>query len=123
MGAGQPLLTAIAKDPGRETLSERRILGFGRGGDRSVGMSTPGHASNIIRSLMAARDRGLRIKGPTSRGGGAMATHCDICLNAPSALTPLMQRAHVAGVPFASGLGEASFSGAAAGKAAAALGA
>jgi phosphoheptose isomerase len=103
MGAGQTLLTAIANDPGREMLSERRIIGFGRGG-----ISISGRAPIIIRAQVAARDRGLRTMDPTGRGGGAMAIRCDIGFNAPAASTRLMQQAHVAVMPFTFGFGESS---------------
>jgi D-sedoheptulose 7-phosphate isomerase len=89
------VLTAIGNDYGYERVFERQILGLGAAGDVFVAISTSGQSANILRAVAAARDRRLAVIGFTGCGGGALAGRCDLCLRAPSDLTPLVQQVHI----------------------------
>jgi D-sedoheptulose 7-phosphate isomerase len=88
-------LTAIANDYGFERVFERQVMGLGNPGDVFVAISTSGRSPNILRAIDAARDRRLAVVGLTGRTGGEMRRRCDICLNAPSDSTPLVQQIHL----------------------------
>jgi D-sedoheptulose 7-phosphate isomerase len=89
------VLTAIGNDYGYELVFERQVLGLGRPGDVFIGISTSGRSPNVLRALDAARQGGLVAIGFTGKSGGQMAERCDICLCAPSNLTPLVQQFHI----------------------------
>ena len=58
-------------------------------------LSTSGRSRNIVRAIEAARDKRLTVIGFTGRDGGEMRRLCDICLLAPSEITPLIQQIHM----------------------------
>jgi D-sedoheptulose 7-phosphate isomerase len=89
------VLTAIGNDYGYDRVFERQILGLGRKGDVLVALSTSGRSPNILRAVDAARQNGLGVIGFTGRTGGDLASRCDVCLHAPSDLTPLVQQIHI----------------------------
>ncbi len=88
-------LTAIGNDYGFETIYERQVLALGQKGDVFLGISTSGRSPNIVRALIAARERGLTTMGFAGAHGGAMADHCDYLFRAPSAKTALIQQIHI----------------------------
>jgi D-sedoheptulose 7-phosphate isomerase len=75
--------------------SERQILALGRPGDVLIAISTSGRSPNILRAIVAAREKALTVVGITGRSGGEMAAPCDLCLHAPSDSTPLIQQIHI----------------------------
>jgi D-sedoheptulose 7-phosphate isomerase len=89
------VLTAIGNDYGYEQVFERQIRGLGVPGDVLFALSTSGRSRNILRAIGAARDKRLTVIGFTGRSGGEMRRHCDICLMAPSDVTPLIQQIHM----------------------------
>ncbi len=89
------VLTAIGNDYGYERLFERQILGLGASGDVLVAISTSGRSPNILRAIAAARAKGLAVIGFTGGTGGEMVGRCDLCLYAPSEVTPLIQQVHI----------------------------
>lgn len=89
------VMTAIANDYGYAELFERQVRGLGRPGDVLIALSTSGRSPNILRALAAARDAGVAAIGLTGSDDRGMAAHCDICLRAPAAATPLIQQLHL----------------------------
>jgi len=89
------VITAIGNDYGYDSLFERQILGLGCPGDVFIAISTSGRSPNILRAIDAAREKRMIIVGLTGSTGGEMASHCDICLRAPSDSTPLIQQIHI----------------------------
>ncbi len=88
-------ITATANDYGYEQVFERQVQGLGRPGDVFLGISTSGRSPNIVRALIAARERGVTTMGFAGAHGGAMAEHCDYLFRAPSAKTALIQQIHI----------------------------
>ena len=88
-------LTATGNDYGFEQVFERQVLGLGRPGDVFLAISTSGNSPNIVRSLRAARSRGITTLGLAGGNGGEMAALCDHVLRAPSAWTPVIQQIHI----------------------------
>src|ERR1700751_2260332 len=89
------VLTAIGNDYGYDRVFERQILGLGCSGDVLIAISTSGRSPNILRAISAGREKQLTIVGFTGRTGGGMAMRWDMCLQAPSDSTPLIQQIHI----------------------------
>lgn len=100
------VLTAIGNDYGYGSLFERQVRGLGRAGDVFLAISTSGSSPNILRALDAARQASLKTIGFTGRSGGEMVERCDLCLRAPSDLTPAIQQVHITAAHIICGLVE-----------------
>jgi D-sedoheptulose 7-phosphate isomerase len=100
------VLTAVGNDYGYDRLFERQILGLGCSGDVFVAISTSGRSPNILKAIDAARKKKLIVVGFTGRTGGDMVAGCDVCLRAPSDLTPLIQQIHITAAHIVCGLVE-----------------
>jgi D-sedoheptulose 7-phosphate isomerase len=74
---------------------ERQIRGLARKGDVFIAISTSGRSLNIIRSLEAARQMGVKTIGFTGISDSEMVPLCDLCLRAPSDSTPQIQQIHI----------------------------
>jgi D-sedoheptulose 7-phosphate isomerase len=100
------VLTAVGNDYGYDRLFERQILGLGCSGDVFIAISTSGRSPNILKAIDAARQKKLIVVGFTGRTGGDMVAGCDVCLRAPSDLTPLIQQIHITAAHIVCGLVE-----------------
>jgi D-sedoheptulose 7-phosphate isomerase len=100
------VLTAVGNDYGYDRLFERQILGLGCSGDVFIAISTSGRSPNILKAINAARQKKLIVVGFTGQTGGDMVAGCDICLRAPSDLTPLIQQIHITAAHIVCGLVE-----------------
>ena len=88
-------LTAISNDYGFEHVFERQVRGLARHGDVLLAISTSGRSPNILAGLRAARTAGATTVGFTGMGDSPIVALCDICLQAPSDSTPLIQQVHI----------------------------
>ena len=91
-------LTAIGNDYGFERVFARLVEAHGREGDVVVALSTSGNSPNVIAGVEAARARGLRTIGLVGKGGGLLASHCEVVIQAPSQVTARVQECHIAAV-------------------------
>lgn len=89
------VLTAIGNDYGFEKTFERQVRGLGRRGDVFIAISTSGTSPNILAALKAAREMGLTTVGFTGNRRAVMTALCDLCLEAPTPETPLIQQVHI----------------------------
>jgi D-sedoheptulose 7-phosphate isomerase len=89
------IITAIGNDYGYEKLFERQIQAQGVKGDIFIGISTSGNSENIVRALIACKDKGIFTIGLTGDKGGKMNSYCDICITVPSSETPRIQESHI----------------------------
>ncbi len=90
------VLTAIGNDFGFNLVFAKQIRALGKNGDALLAISTSGNSPNVLEAIKAAREIGMVIIGLTGQGGGAMAAMCDVLLDVPSPLTPLVQETHIA---------------------------
>ncbi len=88
------LRTAWLNDCESDYVYAQLVHALGREGDVLLGISTSGHARNVLLALRAARALGLRTAGLTGRAGGAMAALCEVLIRAPAEETPLVQELH-----------------------------
>ena len=89
------ILTAIGNDYGFEDVFARQVQALGRKGDVFIAISTSGNSPNILKAIEVAKSIGLEVIGLTGRTGGKMKALCDVCLCAPSDLTPHIQECHL----------------------------
>lgn len=83
-------LTAYANDCGYEGVFERQVLALGKPEDVLIGISTSGNSPNVIKSVAAARERGLRTIGLLGEGG-ALTGLVDQAVVVPSSDTQHVQ--------------------------------
>ncbi len=94
--ANVPVLTSVANDYAFEEIFARQVQAFARPGDVAFGISTSGRSPNVVRGLIAARERGALTVALTGEGGGVCAEHADLLLAVPSKVTARIQEAHLA---------------------------
>lgn len=87
-------VTCISNDFGYGAVFERQVEAFARNGDIAVALTTSGKSENIIRGLIAARDKGAVTIALTGEAGmdGADA---DFVLAVPSRDSALIQEVHL----------------------------
>ncbi len=88
------ILTAIGNDYGYEEIFSRQVEGLGCEGDLLIGISTSGNSGNVLRAIVKAREKKMRVLGFTARGGGKMAALCDVLLDVPTENTARAQEVH-----------------------------
>jgi D-sedoheptulose 7-phosphate isomerase len=87
-------ITAIANDFGYEQVFSRQLSGLATTGDVVILYSTSGNSANMLRLAKTATEKGCMTIALTGRGGGKLANQVDICLKAPSDITPRIQEVH-----------------------------
>jgi D-sedoheptulose 7-phosphate isomerase len=102
-------LTAIGNDFGFGEIFSRQLEAVGKTGDIALGISTSGNSPNVLRALESARKLGMTTIGLSGRSGGKMRGLVDMCLCAPSELTPRIQEVHVLMIHILSGIVENAF--------------
>jgi D-sedoheptulose 7-phosphate isomerase len=88
------VLTCIANDTGFENIFARQIEALGTQGDACLAISTSGTSPNVIAACERAREQGMVVIGLLGRGGGRVASLCDLALIVPSDDTQRIQETH-----------------------------
>lgn len=89
------IITAIGNDYSFDQIFEKQVQALGNAGDMLIGISTSGNSPNVVRAMLAARERGLTTMGLTGKGGGEMAGHCDLLFDVDHGRTALVQEVHI----------------------------
>lgn len=95
LSANPASITAWANDYDYQSIFARQVEAHGVKGGVLLGISTSGNSANVIVAAEKARAMGMTVIGLTGQGGGKMAAHCDILLDAPSKSTPMIQQVHI----------------------------
>lgn len=95
LSSNPAVLTAWSNDYSFDTVFSRQVEAYGEPGGVLVGLSTSGNSQNVIAAFEAARNIGMKTIGFTGQGGGRMGTLCDVLLEAPSVVTPMIQQVHI----------------------------
>ena len=88
-------LTAWTNDISYETVFSRQIEGIGNKGDLLVAISTSGNSENVIRAVIAAKEKSITSVSLTGNDGGKLAKVSDIDICIPSNNTQLIQEGHL----------------------------
>ena len=89
-------LSCVANDYGYDHVFSRYIQGLGNKGDVLLAISTSGNSANVINAVKAAKEKGMLVVGLTGKGGGKMASLCDVEIRAPhSAYADRAQEIHI----------------------------
>lgn len=88
-------LTAISNDFGFDHLFERQIEALCTSRDLVIGISTSGNSENVIRALLAAKERGAVTAALGGGDGGRMKSLVDHALIVPSNVTARIQEVHI----------------------------
>ena len=96
LALGEPThLTCVANDYGFEFVFARQVEAFGRPGDLLIVLSTSGKSRNLLEAAKAAEKREMNVVGLLGRGGGDLADHCCIWIDAPGAGSDRIQEIHM----------------------------
>jgi len=89
------IITAVANDTSFEEVFARQVQAIVTDKDLIIGISTSGESINVIKGILAAKEKGAKTVALTGKGGGKLATISDISLIVPSDITPRIQEAHM----------------------------
>ena len=89
------LLSAIANDTAADMVYAQQVYAYGREGDALMVLSTSGNSRNVICAMQVARALGLHTIGLTGPTGGALMSHCEVCIRVPGESTPAIQERHL----------------------------
>jgi D-sedoheptulose 7-phosphate isomerase len=89
------VLSAVGNDFTFEEIFARQVQALVHRGDVAVGISTSGNSENVVRGVLAAKDKGATTVGLTGRSGGRLKELVDIHVAVPSESTPRIQEAQI----------------------------
>lgn len=92
--ADTALLTALGNDYGYQRVFARQVEALAQRGDVLLAFSTSGNSANVVEAAQTARRLGCTVIGLTGAGGGALASHADVLLKAPSSTVARIQEIH-----------------------------
>ena len=90
------ILTACANDYDFESVFSRQVEALGVRGDVAFALTTSGRSPNVLKALVAARERGLTTIFLTGEKGRAEAARWDVGVVVPSTETAHVQELHLA---------------------------
>jgi D-sedoheptulose 7-phosphate isomerase len=93
--ANAAIVTAWGNDHGFDTVYARQVEAHGTPGAVLLAISTSGNSPSIVKAAEQARAQAMTVVALTGAGGGALAAHADILIDAPSTATPMIQQVHV----------------------------
>ena len=94
LGTNSSNMSAIGNDYGYDQVFKREILALGNKNDVFIPISTSGNSPNIIKSILAAKEKNIKICGFSGGKGGKMKELCDVIL-VPSNSTEKIQEVHI----------------------------
>jgi len=89
------IITAVANDISFEEVFSRQVKGIVTDKDLVIGISTSGESINVIKGILAAKEKRAKTVALTGKGGGKLAAIANISLIVPSNNTPRIQEAHI----------------------------
>ena len=108
MALGDPThLTCVANDYGYEHVFSRLVAAFAKPDDLVVLLSTSGNSPNLVLAAEAATVAGAYVVGFLGRGGGELASLCDLVVSAPGETSDRIQEVHMTALHIATEAAEA----------------
>lgn len=93
--AHEALSTAYINDVDGYGVFAQQLLGYARGGDVFLGISTSGNSRNVMNAVITAKALGLKVIGLTGAGGGELAERADVAIKVPETETYKIQELHL----------------------------
>ncbi len=88
-------MSCVANDYGFEHVFSRPIEALAKEGDVVLLLSTSGNSANLVLAAHAARAARATVVGFLGRGGGELASLCDIVVMAPGETSDRIQELHM----------------------------
>ena len=88
-------LTAFANDVGYDAVFAEPLVSLANEGDVAIAISGSGNSPNVLRAMVAARERKLTTIGFTGFSGGKLKDLVDVPVIVPSTSMQLIEDAHV----------------------------
>ena len=76
-------ITCVANDFGYDYIFSKGVEAVGRPGDLLFGITTSGNSRNVLEAAASARSIGMKEVALTGKGGGQIASECDVEIRAP----------------------------------------
>lgn len=89
------VITSISNDYDYSEIFSRQIRTLGEAGDIAFAISTSGNSPNVIKGVLAAKEKGIKTIGLTGGTGGKLASLSDLAFIVPSASTARIQETHI----------------------------
>ena len=94
LSADTSVLTAWSNDYSYDEVFARQIKALGNNGDLLLALSTSGNSKNVIKGAIQAKDQSMMIISLTGKKANKLSELSDICIQAPSTSTPIIQQCH-----------------------------
>ena len=98
LSSGTSVVTAIANDYNYTDVFAKQVEALGNKGDVLLAISTSGNSANVVKAIIAAHAKGLRVIALTGNDGGKMAQELnaeDVELRVKCRVTPRVQETHI----------------------------
>ena len=89
------ILTSISNDIAFAEIFAKQLRALGKEGDVTIGISTSGNSSNVLKAFEVAKEMGMKTVALTGNDGGGLAKMADFSLVVSSSSTPRIQEAHI----------------------------
>jgi D-sedoheptulose 7-phosphate isomerase len=76
-------ISCVGNDYGYDAIFSRYVEALGREEDVLLAISTSGNSNNILKAVVAAKEKGMKVIGLTGKSGGKLAALCDVEIRAP----------------------------------------
>ena len=76
-------ITCVANDYGYDYIFSKGVEAVGRPGDLLLGITTSGNSRNVLEAVASARSIVMKGVALTGKGGGQIASECDVEIRAP----------------------------------------
>lgn len=89
------LTTAYMNDCEPLLCFAQQVNGFGNKNDVFLGISTSGNSKNVIYAAICAKAKGMKVIGLTGEKNSKLSEISDVCIQAPSTETYMIQEYHL----------------------------
>ena len=89
------ILTALGNDYGFEQIFERQVESLVKDPDVVFAISTSGNSENVVRGVIAGKEKGVKMIVLTGEGGGRLNGLADVLIDIPSKEIPRIQEMHI----------------------------
>lgn len=89
------VITSWSNDVCYDTVFARQVEAYGCSGAVLWAISTSGTSKNVVLAARKAKELGMNVIALTGANGGALLSLADVCIKAPSCITPRIQEIHI----------------------------